>query len=114
MANTQTVKGEWHDWVGELFEPVFGATIDDLVAHEEEPDNKPKVCYNLFTIKFKKKLQRSRKSLKKCLTESGKMIKLCTVKFQDIFTRPDEFLPDSIRWSDTFHEDRNRTPKKLS
>ena len=52
MANTQTVKKEWHDWVGELFEPVFGATIDDLVAHEEEPDNKPKVCYNLFTIKF--------------------------------------------------------------
>ena len=44
MANTETGKGEWHDWVGELFEPVFGATIDDLVAHEEEPDNKPKVC----------------------------------------------------------------------
>ena len=44
MANTETGKGEWHDWVGELFEPVFGATIEDLVAHEEEPDNKPKVC----------------------------------------------------------------------
>lgn len=43
MTNQQTTKGEWHDWVGELFEPVFGATIDDLVAHEEEPDNKPKV-----------------------------------------------------------------------
>ena len=47
MANTGK-KGEWHDWVGELFEPVFGATIDDLVAHEEEPDNKPKVCQTKY------------------------------------------------------------------
>ncbi|XP_045200205.2 cingulin-like [Mercenaria mercenaria] len=36
-------KAEWHDWVGELFEPAFGATIEDLVAHEEEPKNKPRV-----------------------------------------------------------------------
>lgn len=41
--DTKKPKAEWHDWVGELFEPVFGATIDDLVAHEEEPDNKPKI-----------------------------------------------------------------------
>lgn len=41
--DTEKPKAEWHDWVGELFEPVFGATIDDLVAHEEEPDNKPKI-----------------------------------------------------------------------
>ena len=47
MANTEK-NGEWHDWVGELFEPVFGATIDDLVAHEEEPDNKPKVCQTKY------------------------------------------------------------------
>ena len=40
MNNTKT---DWHDWVGELFEPAFGATIEDLVAHEEEPQNKPRV-----------------------------------------------------------------------
>lgn len=40
---SSTTKGEWHDWVGELFEPAFGATIDDLVAHEEEAKNKPRV-----------------------------------------------------------------------
>lgn len=34
---------EWHDWVGELFEPAFAATIEDLVAHEEEPRNKPRI-----------------------------------------------------------------------
>lgn len=36
-------KAEWHDWVGELFEPAFCSTIEDLVAHEEEPKNKPQV-----------------------------------------------------------------------
>lgn len=36
-------KAEWHDWVGELFEPTFGATIEDLVAHDEDPENKPRV-----------------------------------------------------------------------
>ncbi|XP_052217807.1 probable inactive protein kinase DDB_G0270444 [Dreissena polymorpha] len=35
--------GEWKDWVGELFEPAFGATIEDLVAGEDEPKNKPRV-----------------------------------------------------------------------
>ncbi|KAL4219766.1 hypothetical protein ACF0H5_020179 [Mactra antiquata] len=35
--------GQWHDWVGDLFEPTFGATIDDLVAHEEDADNKPRI-----------------------------------------------------------------------
>ena len=43
MEEANATKAEWHDWVGELFEPVFGATIEDLVAHEEEPKNKPKV-----------------------------------------------------------------------
>lgn len=42
--NTNTAsKTSWHDWVGELFKPAFGATIEDLVAHEEEPKNKPRV-----------------------------------------------------------------------
>ena len=35
---------------------------------------------------------RSRKLLKRCLTESGKIIKLCR-KFQGIFTRPKKFYP---------------------
>ena len=35
-------------------------------------------------------------ALTKCLTESGKMIKLY-MKFQEIFTRPKEILPDSVR-----------------
>lgn len=35
--------GLWHDWVGELFEPIYGQTIEDLVAHEEDHSNKPKI-----------------------------------------------------------------------
>lgn len=42
MARERDKKG-WHDWVEELFEPEFCATIDDLVAHEEDPDNKPRI-----------------------------------------------------------------------
>ena len=49
-------------------------------------------------------MQSSQESLKMCLTESGKMIQLC-VKFQDIFTRMDEFLPDLVRQSYAFQED---------
>ncbi|XP_052784734.1 uncharacterized protein PF3D7_1120000-like [Mya arenaria] len=42
---SQTSSGgrEWKDWVGELFEPIYGATIDDLVAGEKEAENKPRV-----------------------------------------------------------------------
>ena len=43
MSGTDAMGGQWHDWVGELFEPAFCATIEDLVAHEEELKNKPKV-----------------------------------------------------------------------
>ena len=43
MASGGGGKAEWHDWVGDLFEPAFCATIDDLVAHEQDPDNKPRV-----------------------------------------------------------------------
>ena len=35
---------------------------------------------------------------------SDKMIKLGR-KFQEIFTRPEDFLPHSVRWSETFCED---------
>ena len=43
MDQQSGAKEVWHDWVGELFEPVFGATIEDLVSHEPEPKNKPRV-----------------------------------------------------------------------
>ncbi|XP_060563348.1 coiled-coil domain-containing protein 160 homolog isoform X2 [Ruditapes philippinarum] len=43
MDTDKKPQAEWHDWVGDLFEPVFGATIEDLVSHEEDPKNKPRV-----------------------------------------------------------------------
>ena len=51
-------------------------------------------------------MQGSRKLLKKCLTECGKMIKL-VMKFQDIFTRPKDIIPDcdAVRRSNMFRED---------
>ena len=38
----------------------------------------------------------SQKILKTCLTESGKMIKLC-MNDHDVLTRPDQILVDSVR-----------------
>jgi len=43
MATRTPRQPQWHDWVGELFEPVFGQTVDDLVAGEDEPKHKPAV-----------------------------------------------------------------------
>ena len=48
--------------------------------------------------------QSFRRLLKDHQTESGKMIKLLR-KFQNIFTRPDEISPDSVRQSYLFRKD---------
>ena len=64
-------------------------------------DNRVMIC--LFCIRRYYTIC-SRKLLKKRLTESGKVIKLC-MKFQEFFTSPKEILPDPGRWSDTFRKD---------
>ena len=49
-------------------------------------------------------LQSSRKSARVYRTESYKMIKMY-LKIQDIFTRPNEFLPDMTGSQTEFRED---------
>ena len=63
------------------------------------------MIFGLYSVKHSEE-HSSRKLLKKCLTESGNMIKLC-MKFQDIFARLKGILPDSVRRSDTYSEDWN-------
>ena len=58
----------------------------------------------LYSVKYSEE-QSSRKLLKKCLTEYGKMIKMI-MKFQDIFTRLNGILPDSVRRSDMYRKTR--------